>query len=92
MWKKIVIKADAKTAEIWKTIQDSFETIFIASGAPEDAALYFSSQTPGRDVSLYLSPRAVRIFDGGQWNAQSCNKPSSAGLLVGHASAALSKD
>ncbi|GLS39548.1 hypothetical protein GCM10010869_51450 [Mesorhizobium tianshanense] len=61
MWKKIEIRNGAKTAEIWKTIQDSFETIFIAAGGPEDAAMYFSSESPGRDVTLYLSPGATRI-------------------------------
>lgn len=44
MWNKIEIKTGAKTAEIWKTIQDSFETIFIAAGGPEDAAMYFNSR------------------------------------------------
>jgi hypothetical protein len=38
MWKKIEIKACARTAEQWKTIRDSFEAIFVANGAPEDAA------------------------------------------------------
>lgn len=75
-----------------ETIQDSFELVFIATGAPEDAALYFSSEVPGKDVTLYLSPGAARIFNGEQWNAQPCDKPSSAGLLIGHASAALSKN
>ncbi|WP_165848440.1 hypothetical protein [Mesorhizobium delmotii] len=50
MWKEIEIKTGAKTAEIWKTIQDGFETIFIAAGGPEDAAMYFNSRIPGNDV------------------------------------------
>jgi hypothetical protein len=91
MWKKIEIKACARTAELWKTIRDSFEAIFVANGAPEDAAMYFRSQIPGDDVTLYLSPGTVRIFDGAKRGAQPCAKPSTGGLLVRHASATLSK-
>lgn len=87
-WRKIRITG-SRTAEIWKEVQDGFEAIFIASGAPEDAAMYFSSETPGRDVTLYLSPGAVRIFPADGWGATSCDKPSAAGLLVGHDSARL---
>jgi hypothetical protein len=39
MWKKIEIRTGAKTAEIWKTIQDSFELAFNAAGAPEGHAV-----------------------------------------------------
>lgn len=89
MWKKIELVAGARTAELWKTVQDSFEEVFIAAGAPEDAAMYFHSPSPGLAVTLYLSPGAVRIFDGKKWGAQPCAKPTSAGLLVGHDSARI---
>lgn len=89
MWKKIELAGIERTAELWKSIQDGFEAVFIASGAPEDAAMYFHSPSPGLSVTLYLSPGAVRIFSGEQWGAQTCAKPEVAGLLVGHDSARL---
>lgn len=88
MWKSIELRG-SKISEIWEAIQDSFEAVFVAHGAPEDAAMYFNSKKPGDDVTLYLSPGAVRIFDGEKWGAQVCAKPSFAGLLVGHDSAKL---
>lgn len=89
MWQKIEIKAGSKTAEVWKTIQDSFEANFIARGGPKDAALYFSSDVPGSDVTLYVSLGAASIFAASDWGGQPCDKPVAAGLLVGHASAVL---
>ncbi len=89
MWKKIELTGGASTAELWKSIQDGFEAVFIAAGAPADAAMYFHSPSPGLAVTLYLSPGAVRIFNGEQWGAQACDKPEAAGLLVGHDSARI---
>lgn len=85
MWMKIDLEANSRTAEVWQTIQGSFENLFIAHGAPEDASMHFASS--GNNVTLYLSPGAVRIFDAKAWNAQRCAKPVSATLLVGHDSA-----
>ena len=87
MWMKIELAANSRTAEVWQTIQNSFENLFVANGAPEDASMHFASS--GRDVTLYLSPGAVAIFDGKAWGAQRCAKPASAILLVGHDSARI---
>lgn len=85
-WRKIEIGVHSGTAVVWKSIQDSFEAAFIVTGAPERAAMYFSSE-PGGPVTLYFSPGASAIFSGGDWGAQPCARPRWAGLLVGHDSA-----
>lgn len=81
-WSKYEITG-TKTAEIWNAIQNSFEAVFIAAGAPDGAAMYYSSETPGKDITLYLSPAATVLFSPSAWKFHPCSKPPFAGLLVG---------
>lgn len=88
-WQCIEIPVGSRSAEIWLNIQESFEAIFIAHGGPESASMHYASNP--ETITLYLSPGAAAIFDGAKWGARPCSKPSSAGLLVGHASAFIGR-
>ena len=81
-WSKYEITGP-EANKTFNAIQDRFTSAWIAAGAPKDAAMYFLSETQGKDTIIYLSPAATVIFKQSAWEFQPCAKPSSAGLLVG---------
>ena len=68
-----------------RQLQRDFESVFVASGAPKDAALFRR-----RHITVYyfyFTPAAVGIFQRiGSYGPEPCARPraSDASLLVGH--------
>ena len=66
-----------------ETLEDEFSALFVAAGAPPDAALFCDRL--GRDfVRLYFSPEAVRIAEQvlRRKGAAACTKPSQADAVL----------
>jgi len=89
-WKVVTLTGDDVAKLRHYTLQDEFEAVFTATGAPRTAAM-FSNHEGHRKYFYFFSPAAADIFSVGlaKWAAADGNIPSreDASLLVGHADA-----
>ena len=87
-WHKVEIPFDEKATARANQLQNTFGTLFMATKAPEDAALLERTDGHG-NVTFYFSPVSM-IFARGlveQNQGTTCAAPQKDGtrLLVGHA-------
>ena len=84
-WYKVTLPLSA-TARL----QDAFASVFMANGAPVDAAM-FGDENDLRNAIFYFSPGAFRIAGNllSSYKAVKCSRPlqGSVALLVGDQSA-----
>lgn len=88
MWKKIILKEEAENHKRAASLQDAFETAFINSGAPSNAAMYEARENNGKTRILFFSPAAIRLIrlNLEDYGPMDCPlpKPEDVTLLVGH--------
>lgn len=80
-WHKIKFKQnDLKN---YQSAVDAFEVLFLAHGAPKEAAL-FSNLESEDDYELYFSPYGSEIAEGiiSKYSGFSCKKPIQASLVT----------
>lgn len=86
-WHKVSLTAEQIVNGEGYKLERAFETIFTASGAPKDMAL-FSRRSSSGGVDYYFSPDALqlskKIVD--EYRGVPCPKPSKDGIrfIIGH--------
>jgi len=89
-WHKVTMSVDQVVNREHSRLQEQFEALFVAAGAPQDMALFSATLAGNTELNIYFSPGSVRhvqaIID--HYGGSSCEKPSEIpALLVGHADA-----
>jgi len=89
-WHKVTLSVDQVVNQEHSNIQDQFDALFIAAGAPKDMALFSSSLTGKDELHMYFSPSSVAYANSiiSLHGGAPCDKPTEKPvLLVGHADA-----
>jgi hypothetical protein len=83
-WFKVTVSVNDLYKGLDTGIQNEFDSLFIAAGRPEDAALFANRMSPA-GIELYFSPRASRFAYRliAQYGGVPCAEPSGNISLIG---------
>ena len=74
----------------WGKLQDNFETLFIATGATRDAAMFKKSVPSALEQEIYITGPFIGFIEAsspGGWEDSEAPAGEGISLLIGHADA-----